>query len=341
MAPKACSRKVKGKAVATQQPSFSAEPDKQAKIDNNQRAAIEKQVQDAAKQLKKLKNLAKTLVFLPSNEDVDNEEDFKSKEEEDTIVAQRKHKSAFVSCGIFESPAPPSKHLRIQGSACLPTGEPDADKVTHVTQELPSNCIGPCCSHGGDNKLQKRRTAAHEDVCLVNAQTSMMKAPTCPLSMSAVARRRPVPVNGSMPPMSTIPANALLHATTCLKRNVLLSAQALISLTTKAAMTCTTPTPAPFKSGSEPVGTPKAGDYKDHIKTMINSACHQFEVLLVTENLIKYPAQFLPMRDVTQALIFTTIKYCFDQWATGVCDKSLTFTNKIYDLKYEQHLHHI
>ncbi|CDO78119.1 hypothetical protein BN946_scf184596.g1 [Trametes cinnabarina] len=56
---------------------------------------------------------------------------------------------------------------------------------------------------------------------------------------------------------------------------------------------------------------------------------------------IKYPVQFSPVREVTLALIFTTIEYCLDQWATGLWDKNITFANKAYHVKYQQHLRHI
>ncbi|KAJ2971088.1 hypothetical protein NUW54_g12584 [Trametes sanguinea] len=56
---------------------------------------------------------------------------------------------------------------------------------------------------------------------------------------------------------------------------------------------------------------------------------------------IKYAAQFSPVREVTLALLMTTIEYCLDQWATGLWDKNLTFSNKVYRPKYEQHLCHV
>ncbi|KAJ2981958.1 hypothetical protein NUW54_g10808 [Trametes sanguinea] len=56
---------------------------------------------------------------------------------------------------------------------------------------------------------------------------------------------------------------------------------------------------------------------------------------------IKYSEQFSPIREVTLALLFTTVEYCLDQWATGLWDKSLTFANKVYHEKYKQHLRHI
>ncbi|OSD03871.1 hypothetical protein PYCCODRAFT_1476789 [Trametes coccinea BRFM310] len=223
---------------------------------------------------------------------------------------------------------------------------------------------------------------------------------------------------------------------------------------------------APFKNGQQPTGKAKAGDYDDHVKKMINDACHQYEILLATEDPypspstavvwaarvwadvsrsspskftlsnriekiitgrgshargalrdrlrpliastygfssegstraknqniskhaylldsdasepdarfhyadistrrgfahntviltvlkdhwfgsadapgIKYMDQFSPVREVTLALMFTTIEYCIDQWATGIWDKTLIFSNKIYHSKYKQHLQHI
>ncbi|KAH9852901.1 hypothetical protein C2E23DRAFT_729674, partial [Lenzites betulinus] len=56
---------------------------------------------------------------------------------------------------------------------------------------------------------------------------------------------------------------------------------------------------------------------------------------------VKYAAQFSPIREVTLALIFTTIEYCLDQWMSGHYDKNLTFSEKVYRAKYEQHLLHI
>ncbi|KAI0823818.1 hypothetical protein BC628DRAFT_1324213, partial [Trametes gibbosa] len=56
---------------------------------------------------------------------------------------------------------------------------------------------------------------------------------------------------------------------------------------------------------------------------------------------ILYAGQFSPIRDVSLALIFTTIEYCIDQWATGMYDKTLMFSNKVYRGKYQQHLRHI
>ncbi|KAI9070348.1 hypothetical protein FKP32DRAFT_1537497, partial [Trametes sanguinea] len=222
----------------------------------------------------------------------------------------------------------------------------------------------------------------------------------------------------------------------------------------------------PFRNGQEPRGKPKAGDYEEHIKKMINYACHQYEILVGTEDPypspntaliwaarvwadvscsspskyrlcsrieklitsrsshargalqdrirpliastygfttdgsarakqqnmaryaflldrdsatpeprfhyadvdkrqgfarnpiimgvikehwftsadapgVKYPAQFSPLREVTLALLFTTIEYCLDQWATGLWDKGLTFSNKVYHDRYKQHLTHI
>ncbi|KAH9847642.1 hypothetical protein C2E23DRAFT_741233 [Lenzites betulinus] len=56
---------------------------------------------------------------------------------------------------------------------------------------------------------------------------------------------------------------------------------------------------------------------------------------------IKYAAQFSPIREVTLALIFTTIEYCLDQWATGHYDKNVTFSDKVYRAKYQRHLLHV
>ncbi|KAI0820395.1 hypothetical protein BC628DRAFT_1397257 [Trametes gibbosa] len=56
---------------------------------------------------------------------------------------------------------------------------------------------------------------------------------------------------------------------------------------------------------------------------------------------IKYAAQFSPIREVTLALIFTTIEFCLDQWVSGHYDKNLTFSDKVYRAKYQLHLQRI
>ncbi|KAI0824572.1 hypothetical protein BC628DRAFT_1420023 [Trametes gibbosa] len=49
--------------------------------------------------------------------------------------------------------------------------------------------------------------------------------------------------------------------------------------------------PAPFKNGQIPSGNnPKAGDYEEHVKNIINTACHQFEILVATEDPYPPPA---------------------------------------------------
>ncbi|KAI0632831.1 hypothetical protein C8Q77DRAFT_1262809 [Trametes polyzona] len=220
--------------------------------------------------------------------------------------------------------------------------------------------------------------------------------------------------------------------------------------------------PAPFLHGNKPRGKPKAGDYEPHVAKMINAACHQFDILVFTEQAfpdtgtsimwaarvwedvcraaqtpykiddriekivtarashargslrdklrpllaptygfktgeddaqekniekynflldrnaddpdprfhyedvdtrsrfarnsiittaiqlmwfadasapgIKYAGQFSPIRDVTLAILFTTIEFCLDQWATGHFDKHLTYTDKAYRPRYEVYL---
>ncbi|OJT07291.1 hypothetical protein TRAPUB_1859, partial [Trametes pubescens] len=41
--------------------------------------------------------------------------------------------------------------------------------------------------------------------------------------------------------------------------------------------------PAPFKNAKVPTGKPKASDYEPRVAKLINHACHQFEVLLATD----------------------------------------------------------
>ncbi|CDO76812.1 hypothetical protein BN946_scf185033.g9 [Trametes cinnabarina] len=41
---------------------------------------------------------------------------------------------------------------------------------------------------------------------------------------------------------------------------------------------------APFLQGRAPTGKPKAGDYEPHVNRMIIKACHQYEVLIATED---------------------------------------------------------
>ncbi|KAI0357793.1 hypothetical protein OH77DRAFT_1519137 [Trametes cingulata] len=56
---------------------------------------------------------------------------------------------------------------------------------------------------------------------------------------------------------------------------------------------------------------------------------------------IKYATQFSPIREVTLALIFTTIEFCLDQWADRTYNKYHAFMEKVYRSQYDMHLRHI
>ncbi|CDO72634.1 hypothetical protein BN946_scf184985.g53 [Trametes cinnabarina] len=56
---------------------------------------------------------------------------------------------------------------------------------------------------------------------------------------------------------------------------------------------------------------------------------------------IKYASQFSPIREVTLALVFTTIQFCLDQWADGTFNKHHMYTEKAYKSQYDMHLRHI
>ncbi|KAI0643891.1 hypothetical protein C8Q79DRAFT_914610, partial [Trametes meyenii] len=56
---------------------------------------------------------------------------------------------------------------------------------------------------------------------------------------------------------------------------------------------------------------------------------------------IQYISYFAPVRKETLALVFTTIEFCLDQWADGVLNPKLTFTEKIYKPRYALHLKHL
>ncbi|TBU37389.1 hypothetical protein BD309DRAFT_876563 [Dichomitus squalens] len=53
---------------------------------------------------------------------------------------------------------------------------------------------------------------------------------------------------------------------------------------------------------------------------------------------VRYSTYFSPIRNVTLALLFTTIEFCLDQWETGIFNSRLQFTEKLYKPKYDKHL---
>ncbi|KAI0666770.1 hypothetical protein C8Q78DRAFT_983464 [Trametes maxima] len=50
------------------------------------------------------------------------------------------------------------------------------------------------------------------------------------------------------------------------------------------------PTTPPFKEGRTPGTKPKAGDYEPHVTKLIINACHEYEVLIATDNAFPDPA---------------------------------------------------
>ncbi|KAH9893249.1 hypothetical protein C8Q73DRAFT_524943 [Cubamyces lactineus] len=63
------------------------------------------------------------------------------------------------------------------------------------------------------------------------------------------------------------------------------------------------PEDPPFLRGQVPSGKPKAGDYEPHVSKMIVHACHQYEVLLATED----PFPDLGLRDAWATRVWTDV----------------------------------
>ncbi|KAI9061955.1 hypothetical protein FKP32DRAFT_1677582 [Trametes sanguinea] len=95
---------------------------KQAELDQDKRLTLDKQLDETLSKWKKLKKMAKLLdrhdiggALESSSSESDGPE---SEEEDETVLAQKKHRSAFESRGIFEAPKPTgnsNKRLRRAG----------------------------------------------------------------------------------------------------------------------------------------------------------------------------------------------------------------------------------
>lgn len=80
-------------------------------------------------------------------------------------------------------------------------------------------------------------------------------------------------------------ARSRSRASTSTAASLMSSASGTSSVTTdvSAPVRGTATLPAPFKNGKVPSGKPKASHYEPRVAKLVNHACHQFEVLLATE----------------------------------------------------------
>ncbi|KAH9853325.1 hypothetical protein C2E23DRAFT_868171 [Lenzites betulinus] len=277
---------------------------KQAEIAEDRCALIEKQVLDATNKLKKLKQLAKKITTDNMNEEQDtgDNNDCKSEEEDNTV---------FESRGIYAAPLPASNPAATTGGMLVPYHAPAAP----LTATLPS--AGPFLP----------RTRAPISVQALTVVNAHCQCGCTHILMGSKALRTSVKDTGVIATAHP-PARYIVHTHphARLISNLMLPNTAYTSMDSTRVITTVCPlaksivnarpisklmacwhntvrmsaedghaiataVPAPFATatGQEPTGKPKASDYEDSIKQMINHACDQYEALLVTEDPYPFP----------------------------------------------------
>ncbi|KAI8989227.1 hypothetical protein BD414DRAFT_522315, partial [Trametes punicea] len=215
---------------------------------DNRRTTMDKEVKDLMLKLKTLKKAAKQLDD-GQGHDEESSPDVESEEEDPDVVLQRQNKSAFESRGIYNAPTTAGKRLQLRREY--------HNANTHITYlSLP--------------KVASTATSAPQRS--VASSAGVLGMPDHPHPSSAASRGRsrsctPLHVHGhsqssgSHPIRSSSPPAHRSHSRS------------------SGASACI----APFRDGKTPSGKPKAGDYEPHVRKLINHACHQYEVLLATE----------------------------------------------------------
>ncbi|OJT05253.1 hypothetical protein TRAPUB_3960 [Trametes pubescens] len=478
---------------------------KQAAINNDKQTSVAKELEDLKKKYMKLKQQSKLdrndATGVNNEGGALSDAPFESEEEDDNIVQQRQHQSEFSSRGIVHTGGAAertAKRLRLDGaSARVSTGDnalgrasgQSAETLTTATPSEP-NTSGTTARVRVDSATEPAMPASGPGLPAVVTSSTQLAVSGAGSNLrddnSVVSRtpHRHASPNGCWPTPSTCerspePSHDELDVpSTALSTHQLSGGQsaqaarghdlALVPSVTLQSELQTLPPAinAPYKHGQAPTGKPKASDYDPRVDKLIINACHQYEVLISTEepfpeagtpvmwasrvwsdicksaevnytlsdriekiitgrashgrgglrdkirplisgtygflldgserskvaNLarynflldrdalepeprfhyedvevrrrfahnrivttvikeqwfadaggpgVKYATQFSPIREVTLALIFTTIEYCLDQWVSGHYDKNLTFSEKVYRAKYERHLLHI
>ncbi|KAI0823819.1 hypothetical protein BC628DRAFT_1420024 [Trametes gibbosa] len=165
---------------------------KQAEIDGDKRLALEKQLQDATKKLKKLRKQAKQMETNNEDHDMAEESEFESEEEDDTIVQQRRHKSSFESRGIFEAPEPVSKRLRRQGEAPDPYASPSSNSV--ISKATTLSGLTPTVGSVNDTPHASISTDFHPVIGPIGRRLAKWGRITLPLTEHYVPPPHPIPV---------------------------------------------------------------------------------------------------------------------------------------------------
>ncbi|KAJ3004975.1 hypothetical protein NUW54_g4551 [Trametes sanguinea] len=124
---------------------------KQAELDQDKRLTLDKQLDETLSKWKKLKKMAKLLdrhdIGGPLESSSSESEGPESEEEDETVGAQKKHRSAFESRGIFEAPKPTgnsNKRLRRAGEPPIrhePVSEPGSEAQVAASQRQSSPAV--------------------------------------------------------------------------------------------------------------------------------------------------------------------------------------------------------
>ncbi|KAI0628842.1 hypothetical protein C8Q77DRAFT_1161871 [Trametes polyzona] len=204
-----------------------------------------------------------------------------SEEEDSTVVAQRQRETAFRGRGLFNAPLPITKRLRREGEASSPAASPRYPTAPPLTMTSSGSTV-------------------------LDTPSTPRFASCVPVSQSGLGSSSIGPGMGSIElhslrsPLDTTPARAdiTVHDSSTTDNSLRtqeLSMTLASSTPLLGGVSIQTPTSpihaelpfgtvnAAFRGNQTPSGKPKAGDYEQHVARLINRACHQFEVLLATE----------------------------------------------------------
>ncbi|EIW62746.1 uncharacterized protein TRAVEDRAFT_43078 [Trametes versicolor FP-101664 SS1] len=280
-----------------------------------------KVIQKAAKELREGKQV--NLAFLPEqpeNSTASPELDVESEEEDGDVLRERQNESKFKSRGLYPAPLPAGQRLRREGekamlrttsaavSATSSSGSGDSTAMSalmadQATTESTSSsvtllAIAPAPSGSSANpqdapsfddsasRGSSVSLLSSTPVARVRALQSTMIAPTRTPDHIAMNALLYVTVIA----LKTVTAEALATATDTLEAAVALgtvtdaAGHALHATTASGATLChTLMARVPGRNGKVPSGKPKASHYEPRVAKLVNHACHQFEVLLATE----------------------------------------------------------
>ncbi|OSD02991.1 hypothetical protein PYCCODRAFT_1467299 [Trametes coccinea BRFM310] len=279
-----------------------------------------------------------------------------SEEEDEVVIAQKRHKSAFESQGIYEAPALAKSHLREHhlGGQFMRADQRAGAVEQGQSKQLLSIMVP--YAHGPSLVVTKflRTISASLSVVFLSAHDNPYPSPSTAVVWAA---RVWADVSQSSPTkyrlcsrIEKLITGRSLHARGALRdcvRPLIASMYSFVSDGTARAKQQNMVKYAYLLDQDAAAPEPQF-HYADLEKrqgfahnSVILATIKEHWFSSIHASGIKYSEQFSPIRKVTLTLLFTTVGYCLDLWATGLWDKSLTFANKVYHEKYKQHLRHI